>query len=160
MPMIGGDLGAMAALARRFASAGDEFQVRTDELTRAVATALEELTAEMAALDGEARRLAEEIDQEVVGLRAQADGTVWTGRHREQQDQAIAAVEADVRGVRGAIDAFVTESSGIVRGALTTTLASMQTDVRMAGTGARAVAESFASGVEQQRAAFDVVMNG
>lgn len=160
MPMIGGDLGAMTMLARRFASAGDEFHARTDQLTQQVAAALTEFTDEMAVLDREARQLAEQIDQEMATLRAQAESTTWTGQHRSQQDQVVVALEADIRGVRTAIETFVTESTGIVRGALTTTMNDMQTNARTAGTNARSVAEAFGQGVEQQRAAFDLVMNG
>lgn len=160
MPMIGGDLGAMATMARRFASAGDEFHAHTDQLTQQVANALTAFAEEMASLDREARQLAEQIDQEMARLRAQADATTWTGTHRVQQDQVVAGLEADIRGVRGAIEDFVTESTGIVRGGLTTTMTDMQREVRAAGLEARAVAESFAQGVERQRAAFDLVMNG
>lgn len=160
MPIIGADLGAMATLARRFGAAGAEFRAQSEQITQRVATALDEFTGEMSSLDREARALAEQIDQEMSTLRGRAEATAWTGRHRDQQDQTVALLEGDIREVRTTIDGFVDQASGVVKGALTATMNDMRTQARTAGTSAQGVAESFAGGVESQRAAFDMVMNG
>jgi len=160
MPLIGGDLAAMAALSQRFAAAGSEFRTHADGITRRVAGALGEFGEEMARLDRDARALAEQIDEQQTRLRGQADATVWTGRHREAQDQYVEALGADIRGVRSSIEAFVDQAGSIVNGALTSTMTDMQSRVTATGTQAEATATSFGSAVEQQRAAFDQVMNG
>jgi len=160
MPLIGGDLAAMAALAQRFAAAGTEFRSHADGITRRVADALGEFSGEMGRLDRDARALGEQIDGQQARLRAQADATVWTGRHRDAQDQYGEALGADIRGVRSSIDGFVDQASSIVHGALTSTMTEMQSRVDATGTQAEATATSFGTAVEQQRAAFDHVMNG
>ncbi|MDQ3468461.1 MAG: hypothetical protein M3487_01600 [Actinomycetota bacterium] len=160
MPLIGGDLAAMSALARRFAAAGSEFRAHADGITRRVADALGEFGDEMGRLDHDARALAEQIDAQQARLRAQSEATVWTGRRRDMQDQYVQALGADIRGVRSSIDGFVDQASSVVRGALTSTMTEMQSRVEATGIQAESTATSFGTAVEQQRAAFDHVMNG
>lgn len=160
MPKIGGDLGAMEHLARRFSTAGEAFDADARQLTQRVDDALAAFTSEMATLDREARQLAEQIDGEMRTLRRQADSTDWTGRHRTDQDQVVAALETDIRSMRVAIDDVAGRASSIVEGELTATMTDMRTGVTSAGEVARSVTTSFAQGVDRQRASFDLVMNG
>lgn len=160
MPMIGGDLAAMDALARRFDLAGAHFRSESAELVRRVADAIDAYTVEMRALDGDARALDEEIGATLGRLRAQADATVWTGAHRQQQEAARAGLEADIAALRSTIERFLLEAAAIVRGSLSGALSGMQGDVEQAGQHAEGVATSFARSVARQRAAFDLVMNG
>ncbi len=160
MPMIGGDLGAMDALARRFDAAGLEFRRQSAALMQRVAEAIDDFTTEMTALESDARALDQEIGAALGALRAQADATSWTGSHRDAQERALEALETDIRAVRASIERFLADCTDVVRGSLATCLADMQTDVDHAGRQAEHVASSFAAGVARQRAAFDLVMNG
>ena len=160
MAFIGGDLAAMAVLARRFATAGAEFRAHADAIIGRVTTALEELTVEMGRLDQDARTLAEEIDAQLLALRGRATGTVWTGRHRHEQDRFMESLGADIRGIRTSIDTFADEASAMVGGALTSTMTAMREHVGTTGARAQTTAEGFAVAVEHQRASFDLVMNG
>lgn len=160
MPMIGGDLAAMDALARRFDAAGTHFRSNSGELVHRVAEALDGWTTEMRTLENDARALDQEIGAALTRLRAQADSTLWTGGHRERQEQALAELEADILAVRTSIDRFVAEATAVVNGSLAASLSAMRTDVERSGQQAEIVAGSFARGVSRQRAAFDLVMNG
>jgi hypothetical protein len=160
MPVIGGDLGAMSALAGRFTSAGAEFATQSQSITRRVGEALQQFTDQMRVLDTEARALGAEIDGEMKRLAEQAAGTVWTGTNRQKHDQIVAALDDDIVAIRTAIENFVTEASNVVNGALTTTMTTMQDKVTAAGAKAQGAAESFSASVTGQRNAFDQVMNG
>lgn len=160
MPMIGGDLGAMDALARRFDAAGLEFRQHGRDLVQRVADAIDRFTSEMTTLEADARTLDEEIGAALGALRAQAAATAWTGAHRVAQEQALESLEADILGVRASIERFLVECADAVHGALGTRLADLQAAVDDAGRQAEHVAGSFAAGVARQRVAFDLVMNG
>jgi hypothetical protein len=160
MPMIGGDLGAMDALARRFDHAGGEFRQQSTTLVNRAAAALDEYVEEMGQLDRAARLLDDEIGRAQIALRQQADATEWTGAHRHQQDALLALLESDIRGVRTAIADFLEQSGAVVNGALTLSLTEMQREVSSAGSRAELIAGAFARAVTQQRQAFDLVMNG
>ena len=160
MPVIGGDLGAMSALAGRFTSAGAEFATQSQSITRRVGDALQQFTDQMRLLDTEARALGTEIDGEMKRLSEKAAGTVWTGSNREKHDAVVAALDDDIVAIRTAIDNFVTEASNVVNGALATTMTTMQDKVSSAGGKAQGAAESFGTSVTGQRNAFDQVMNG
>jgi hypothetical protein len=160
MGMIGGDLAAMAALARRFDEAGSHFQAQSATLAHRLGEALDGYATEMRALEGDARALDDEIGAALVSLRAQADVTQWTGAHRDQQERALAALEADIVSVRTGIDGFLAESGAVVHGRLAADLAGLHDDVDRAGRQAELVASTFARHVDRQRAAFDMVMNG
>ncbi len=160
MAVIGGDLGAMSALAQRFGQAGGTFQAQSSAIARRVAAALEDFTAEMRRLDGEARALADEIAAEMARLNGQATATTWTGANRDQMDGVVATLDDDIRRIHGAIESFVEEASAVVNGALTSTMTELSTNVETAGAAAERVASDFAVSVESQRAAFDTVMNG
>ena len=141
MPVLGGDLGAMSSLAGRFTTAGGEFRAQSQNITSAVGDALQEFTAQMRLLDGEARALAAEIDGEMKRLSSQASATVWTGGNRDKSDQIVAALDDDIVAIRGAVDSFVTEASNVVNGSLTTTMTAMQDSVTEAGAKAQGAAE-------------------
>jgi hypothetical protein len=160
MAVIGGDLGAMSALAGRFTSAGGEFTTQAQSITRRVGEALQQFTEQMGVLDVAARALAEEIDGEMKRLSAQAATVVWTGTNRQKHDQIVAALDDDIVAIRTAIENFVTEATNVVNGALTSTMTTMQDRVSAAGGKAQGAAESFAGSVTAQRNAFDSVMNG
>ncbi len=160
MAVIGGDLGAMSALAGRFTSAGAEFATQAQSITRRVGDALQQFTEQMRVLDTEARTLGTEIDGEMKRLSEKAAGTEWTGANRQKHDQIVAALDDDIVAIRTAIENFVTEASSVVNGALTTSMTTMQDKVADAGGKAQGAAESFSSSVTGQRDAFDRVMNG
>jgi len=160
MPVIGGDLGAMSALAGRFTAAGTEFNTQSKSITRRVGEALDEFTKRMKVLDTEARELGVEIDAEMKRLAAQAANTTWTGANRGKHDQIVAALDDEIVAIKNAIDNFVTEASNVVNGALTTTMTTMQDSVTDAGSKAQGVADSFSTSVSAQRNRFDSVMNG
>lgn len=160
MGWIGGDLGAMDALASRFRSTSHECQNHADSIVRRAEAALEELTTEMTALDTAARALSEDIGERMATLRTQADNTTWTGANRHRQNEIIALLEADITGVRTSVDTFATRASDVVNGSMTSALTEMQGDVRRSGNQAVGAAESFARSVAAQRNAFDLVLNG
>lgn len=160
MAVIGGDLGAMSALAQRFGQAGGTFQSQSSAIARRVAAALEEFTSEMRVLDAEARGLADEIAAEMTRLNGRAAATTWTGANRDRMDGIVATLDDDIVRIQGAIEGFVAEASSVVNGALTSTMTELGSNVETAGASAQQVASSFSSSVENQRAAFDAVMNG
>lgn len=160
MAMIGGDLGAMAALARRFQTAGETFQGQTGNIASRVDAALQEFVEAMRTLDGEARELANEINGEMVRLNGMAASTSWTGTNRERMDGVVATLDDDIVRIRAAIEAFVDEASSVVNGSLTSSLNQLRTNVEQAGTQAATIASGFSGSVDGQRAAFDQVMNG
>lgn len=160
MPMIGADLAAMDALARRFDLAGTAFRAESQALVDRATDALDAFTAELARFGGEARALDAEIGTAVGRLRSQADATEWTGIHRQGQEHALVALEHDVLGVRGAIEGLVEESRHVVNGTLAARLGDTQRQVAAAGDRAELIATSFARAVAHQRQAFDLVLNG
>jgi hypothetical protein len=160
MPILGGDLGAMSSLSSRFNSAGALFQSQSTTITQRVATALEEFTQQMAVLDGEARTLAAEIDGEMRRLSAQAAATEWTGENRAKADKVVAALDDDIVAIRSAVERFVEEASGVVKGSLTTNMNELKDKVSKSGSASQAAADGFSSSVARQRASFDTVMNG
>lgn len=160
MGWIGGDLGAMDALASRFRTTSDECQHHASAIVRRAAAALDEFTTEMTALDTDARTLNNDIGERMATLRAQADATTWTGANRARQDEIITELESDISGVRGAVDTFATAASEVVNGSMTAALTEMQDDVRRSGDRAVDAAASFARRVAAQSDAFDLVMNG
>jgi len=160
MGWIGGDLGAMDALASRFRSTSQECQNHADSVVRRAEAALEEFTTEMTSLDTAARALSEDIGERMATLRTRADDTTWTGANRDRQNEIIALLEADITGVRTSVDTFASRACDVVNGSMTSALTEMQGDVRRRGNQAVDAAESFAGSVAAQRNAFDLVLNG
>jgi len=160
MTMIGADLGAMSVLSRRFESAGGEFQTQSASIARGVDAALAEFTAEMRALDAEARGLADEIAAEMTRLNNQAASTMWTGANRTRMDGLVAALDDEIVAIKSSIEAFMAEASSVVNGSFTATMNTLRTNVEASGTNAQTIATSFSTSVEGQRSAFDTVMNG
>jgi len=160
MGWIGGDLGAMDALASRFRMTSQECQDHADSIVRRAEAALEEFTTEVTSLDTDARALSEDIGERMVTLRTQADNTTWTGANRDRQNEIIGLLETDISAVRTSVDTFASRASDVVNGSLTEALTEMQSDVRRSGVQGVGAADSFARSVAAQRNAFDLVMNG
>lgn len=159
MVAVGGDLGAMSALAQRFGLAGDTFQTQSAAIAGRVDRALHEFVDQMRSLDNEARALADEINLEMTRLDVQARSTTWTGTNRTTMDTAIAALDDDIVAIRAAIENFMDEASSVVNGSLTTQMTELRSNTETSGAQSLDIATGFSRSVEGQRASFDAVMN-
>lgn len=159
MVSVGGDLGAMSALAQRFGVAGETFQSQSSSIASRVDRAMQEFVDQMRTLDGEAQALAEEINSEMTGLNGQAHSTTWTGTNRATMDTAVASLDDDIVAIRAAIENFMGEASTVVNGSLTTAMSELRSNTEKSGAQAMDVATGFSRSVEGQRASFDSVMN-
>lgn len=160
MAVIGGDLGAMSALAQRFGASGQTFQSQTSGISASIDRALQTFVDQMRSLDQEARGLAEEINGEMVRLNGQTQATTWTGANRQQMDSVVATLDDDIVRIKAAIDQFADEASSVVNGALTSAMTELRTNTETTGAQAATVAGNFSQSVESQRASFDSVLNG
>jgi hypothetical protein len=159
MVAVGGDLGAMSALAQRFGRAGDTFQTQSAAIAGRVDRALHEFVDQMRGLDNEARVLADEIHLEMTHLNGQAHSTTWTGTNRTTMDTAIAALDDDIVAIKAAIEHFMGEASSVVTGSLTSQMTELRSNTEASGARSLDIATGFSRSVEGQRASFDSVMN-
>lgn len=159
MTVLGGDLAAMRQLASRFGQAGTTFQTQTKNIAQSAQTALQEFVDEMQRLDQEARSLGDEIDTEMQNAQSTADGTNWTGEKKRQLDAAVGDLRGQMSALRGSIDNFAGEASGVVNGSLSTALNDVDTSAANAGSKAMDICTGFNRGVDAQAQAIDDVMN-
>lgn len=160
MGWIGADLAALDGLTRRFVTTSEACQDHGRSVVTVATTTVERFATAMTTLERTARALSEDIGASILTLRTQSEATSWTGTNRTRQDELLAAYEADVTGLQGAIDAFLLDAAGIVGGSLNPTIEGLRNDVERAATATAGAADGFARRVEAQRRSFDAVLNG
>lgn len=149
----------MRALAGQFSTAGGEFETNLKGVGQAVEKARDDLVTEMGELLKEAAQLDTDMTAEMTSLRGQFDGTDYVGANQKLMDADLAAVEQQVAANQSAIQTFLGDADGVVKGSLSDILNTLKESLDTGAANAKDCAEIMKTNVISQTDRFDEVLN-